>query len=78
MTSRGTHRLVHSFNARNALCPRPYTYSNFSYPGYNVSFETNTGLVGYQRKWSRNLVTNLSAGPMYISSSVVHHHYRFR
>jgi hypothetical protein len=65
----GNASLVHSFDARNALSAT-YTYSNFSYPGYNVSFETNTGLVGYQRKWSRNLVTNLSAGPMYISSSV--------
>ena len=65
----GTASLVHSLNARNALSAT-YSYSNFSYPGYNISFETNTGLVGFQRKWTRNLATNFSAGPMYISSSV--------
>jgi hypothetical protein len=65
----GTATLVQSLDGRNALSAN-YAYSNFSYPGYNVSFATNTGLFGYQRKWTRNLATNLAAGPMYISSSV--------
>jgi hypothetical protein len=46
-----------------------YLYSDFSYSADNVTFQTNSGFLGYQRKWSRNLSTDLAAGPQWISSS---------
>jgi hypothetical protein len=64
----GDAALAWRLNGRNLLSGT-YVYSDFSYPGYNVTFETNTGLFGYQYKWSRNLSTNVSVGPQWISSS---------
>ncbi len=65
----GTASLVQTLNARNSLSGT-YLYSSFSYPGYNVSFQTNSALAGFQRRWTRNLTSNIGAGPEWISSSV--------
>ena len=65
----GTASVIQALNARNSLSGT-YVYSSFSYPGFNVSFQTNSGLVGYQRRWTRNLTSNIGAGPQWISSSV--------
>ena len=68
-TESGTAGFVRNFNSRNALSAN-YLYSSFSYPGYSVTFVTNTGMVGYQYKWSRSLSTNIGAGPQVITSSI--------
>ncbi len=54
--------VIHTLNGRDSLTAT-YLYSNFTYPGYLVTFETNSGLIGFVHKWTRNLTTNLSAGP---------------
>lgn len=68
-TESGTAGFVRNFNSRNALSAN-YLYSSFSYPGYSVTFASNTGMVGYQYKWSRSLSTNIGAGPQVITSSI--------
>jgi hypothetical protein len=67
-TVSATGTVVRLLNGRNSVSGT-YLYSNFSYPSYNVTFETNTGLFGYQHKWTRSLVTDFSAGPEWISSA---------
>jgi hypothetical protein len=46
-----------------------YRFLEYSYPGFAVTFEANTGLVGYRRRWTRNATTNVAAGPQWVSSS---------
>jgi len=65
--------ITQRLNARNRLLGR-YAFSQFSYPDlpgvtYSVTFTTNTGLFGFQHKWSRNLTTDVAAGPQWLSSS---------
>lgn len=61
--------ILHHFNARNALSGT-YLYSNYSYPAYNFTFESNTGMLGYEHRWTRNLTTKLAAGSEWLSSSI--------
>ncbi len=68
-TLSATGALTRVINARNSLTGT-YDFYNFSYPGYDVTFVTNSGLIGLQHKWTRNLMTNVSAGPQFITSSV--------
>ena len=68
-TESGTAGFVRNFNSRNALTAN-YLYSSFSYPGYNLTFVTNTGMFGYQYKWSRSLSTSFGAGPQWLTSNV--------
>lgn len=46
-----------------------YSYSQFSYPGNNLSFQSNTLAGGFSRVWSRRLSTNFSGGPQWVSSA---------
>jgi len=64
-----TGLLVRMLNGRNSVSGT-YLYSNYGYPEHHVTFVTNTGLVGYQHKWTRNLITNFAGGPEWISSTV--------
>jgi hypothetical protein len=54
--------LTFRLNARNSLSGQ-YHFSQFSYPDYNYTFMTNSGMFGFQRTWSRSLTTSFSAGP---------------
>jgi hypothetical protein len=73
----GTARLAHRLNARNTLTT-DYQFNQFTYPGLvlanypgqSLSFVTNSALVGYQREWTRNLITNIALGPQFINSSI--------
>jgi hypothetical protein len=55
-------------DARNDLFGR-YMFSEYSYPDFTVTIQTNTGYLGYRHKWSRTLTTDVSAGPQWIESS---------
>jgi hypothetical protein len=68
-TLSATGMLVRNLNGRNALSGE-YIFSGYSYPASSVKFQTNSGLLGYQHKWTRNLTTNIAAGPEWISSSI--------
>lgn len=57
-------------NARNSITA-DYTFAGFSYPDYNENFSTDTGMGGYRRNWTRNLTTQISAGPEWISALTV-------
>ena len=46
-----------------------YVFSEFAYPDYHFSFQTNSGLAGFKRVWSRKITTNISVGPEWTSSS---------
>ena len=65
--------LTRRLNARNSLSGQ-YSFTYFSYPGNNLalpisSLVTSTALFGYQRVWNRQITTNVSVGPEWISSS---------
>lgn len=55
-------------NARNSAS-FDYRFSQFSYPGYGLSFVTNTGFLGFQRTWNKKVTSDLSAGPQWTSGS---------
>jgi hypothetical protein len=65
----GTGMIMRVLNGRNSLTGT-YNYYSYSYPGFNVTFATNSALIGFQHKWTRNLTTDIAAGPQFISSSV--------
>jgi hypothetical protein len=60
--------LTDRLNSRNSLSEQ-YLFSQYSYGGSPVTFETNTVTVGYNRTWSRRLQTSVSAGPQFSDSS---------
>ena len=62
--------IVRALNGRDSLSAT-YVYADFTYPQYLVTFETNSGLLGYRHKWARNLTTNIAAGPQSLKSSIV-------
>ena len=55
-------------NARNSFSGT-YGFSEYSYPGYSVTFMSNTVLFGYQRHWNRRLSTSAGVGPEWIGSA---------
>jgi len=61
-------KFTRAFNTRNGL-NASYQFSRFTYPGFTVAFETNTAQVGYRRLWTRNVTTEIAAGPAWIGSS---------
>ncbi len=63
-----TAAVERALNVRNSLMGS-YFYSNFSYPAYNFTFQTNSGLFGFRHMWTRTLMTNIAAGPQWISGS---------
>ncbi len=66
----GDATIVHSLNARDSLSAT-FQILNFTYPDYLVTFQTKSGLIGYEHKWTRNLTTNFAAGPELLTSSSV-------
>jgi hypothetical protein len=60
--------LTRGLNARNWLSGM-YLFSEFSYPRYSVTFETNTALFRYNHEWNPRLSTYAAVGPQMISSS---------
>ena len=55
-------------DARNSLLGN-YQFSQFTYPDLNFSFQTQSGLFGFERIWSRKITSNVSMGPEWTSSS---------
>jgi hypothetical protein len=65
--------LTRRLDARNSLSGQ-YAFTDYSYPGNNPaepvsSFITNAAFFGYQRKWNRQITTNVSVGPEWLASS---------
>ena len=60
--------LTWRLNPRNSAS-FDYRFSQFSYPGYGLTFITNTGLFGFHRTWSKRVDSDLSAGPQWTSGS---------
>lgn len=46
-----------------------YQFTQFTYNGLNVSLQTQSAMFGGQRAWTRNISTNISAGPEWVSSN---------
>jgi hypothetical protein len=46
-----------------------YSFSKFSYPGYDFSLRSNSLLFGGKRQWNRSLTTNANVGAGWTSSS---------
>jgi hypothetical protein len=55
-------------NARMGLTGS-YAYSEFGYPSYNLSFQSNSAFFGFNRTWNRKLSTTVNGGPQWVSSS---------
>ena len=67
-TATGKATVTRHLNGRNTLFGT-YQYSDFSYPGYNLDIQTNTGYLGYRYRWTRDLESSISAGPQWVSGS---------
>ena len=67
-TVNGSGQLAKRLDGRNSIYGK-FQYSEYSYPGYTITFTTDTGLFGYDHKWTRNLTSQIAAGPEWISSS---------
>jgi hypothetical protein len=65
----GEARLGRRLSGRTTLAGRA-VYTRFSYPGTPISLDTGTVYLGVQHRWTRNLSTNVSAGPQKINSSI--------
>jgi hypothetical protein len=46
-----------------------YSYSQFTYPNYSVSFQSTAAQGGLMHRWTRNLTSNFDVGPQWISSN---------
>jgi hypothetical protein len=66
--------LTWRLNTRTSLSGL-YTFSHFSYGAsastgsIPISSDTSTALFGYEHRWTRQLSTNISAGPQWLNSS---------
>ena len=67
-TNGGQATYTDQFNARNSVYGQ-YQYSRFTYPGYSAEFATQAGTIGFKRSWTRQLSTDLVAGPQWTSSN---------
>jgi hypothetical protein len=61
-------QLTMRLNALNSLTSQ-YSFSHFSYTAYTITMQTQSSMFGYQRTWSRRLMTSVSAGPEWVQSS---------
>jgi hypothetical protein len=62
-------QITRRLDARNSLFGQ-YVYGSFSYPAYSqLTMDTQSALVGYQRTWNRQFRTSVSAGPEFVQSS---------
>jgi hypothetical protein len=73
----GNAALTRRIDARNSISGQ-YVYSHYtlgssafagSTTNSSVAFNTNAGLIGLQRHWTRKLTTTSSIGPQWLSSS---------
>jgi hypothetical protein len=55
-------------NARN-LVQTQYHFSQFTYPSFNTTFTVDSGTVGIDRSWTRELSSRIFVGPALIASS---------
>jgi len=55
-------------NSRNSLTSR-YVFMEYTYPQFDVTIQSQTVPIGFERRWSRQIHTILSAGPQWINSS---------
>jgi hypothetical protein len=60
--------LTQRLDARNSLTGK-YMFFQYGYPGHSLTFVTNSGLFGFTRQWNRKVVTDVSVGPQWVSSS---------
>jgi hypothetical protein len=68
-TVTGQAQLGRRISARTTLIASA-AYTQFSYQSTIVTISTGTGLLGFSHRWTRNLTSDLSAGPQKIKSSV--------
>jgi hypothetical protein len=62
-------RITRRLNAFNSLSGQ-YSFTHISYPGISsFTMETQTAMFGYDRTWSRQFKTSVSAGPQWVQSS---------
>ena len=67
-TVNGFALLNRRLSARNSIYGRA-TYVLFAYQGTPVSITTGLAQLGIRRRWTRNLTTDISAGPQQLKSS---------
>jgi hypothetical protein len=58
-------RRLNKLNSLNGV----YSFSEFSFPGYDFSLRSNSLLFGGNRQWNRSLTTNAAVGAGWTSSS---------
>ena len=68
-TVTGEARLDRRFSGRTTGVARA-SYTQYSYPGTTITIQTPTGLLGVEHRWTRNLRTNVYAGPQQVISSL--------
>jgi hypothetical protein len=61
-------QLTRRLNARNSLLGT-YSFSQFSYPDFSFSFQSNAVLFGLKRSWNPKITSSMSAGPEWKGSS---------
>lgn len=67
-TLNSTAGISQRLDGRNTLS-ETYDFDHYSYSDTGTTISTNSGLFGYQRLWSRKLMTNVSLGPDWVSNS---------
>jgi hypothetical protein len=60
--------LTRRLSARNSVFGN-YQFSRFSYPNFNLGFDTHTAQIGFRRAWTRRVATQISAGPSWIGNA---------
>jgi hypothetical protein len=60
--------VTHRLDGRNYLTGS-YQYGLYAYPNYTITFETQSGLIGFRHLLSRRLTAALSAGPQWVDST---------
>ena len=61
-TEGGSAGFTYRLSARQALTGN-YNYSNFGFSNSPVSFQVQSGTLGYSRQWNRRFTTSVYAGP---------------
>ena len=67
-TYTGAAGLSQRLDARNSLSYH-YLYTDYSYATTNMAINTQSAMVGYTRRWTRQIDTSISAGPLIRNSS---------
>jgi hypothetical protein len=67
-TYSGTVGLLQRLNARMSI-DGSYAWSEFTYPSYDLAFQTQTVFLGFTRIWNRKFTTGVDGGPQWVTSS---------